>query len=250
MSPTTTAAHRRSLTLAALALSAASMLCACGGAPQGRPFDASGLSGLKLGNSTRTQALATLGPPINERVASFRKDAKGQQLALPLVVHILHYEYAEPSSSGAIPWVTPRRELFVQLLDDQVQGYLLRSTFKADSTDFDPLGASGLSKGVSTEADVLRRMGQPAGRSLWPLAMSAGGQIWTYGVDIDNKSTHMLLRKRLYVYLDAKGLVEDFAIDQSENSTVSAPAGGGGGSTYTPVYVPPPVSSGGSFKSR
>jgi hypothetical protein len=250
MNTAITTARRRSLNLAALALCAASMLSACGGAPQGRPFDASGLNGLVLGSSSRTQAVATLGAPLNERVASFRKDLKGQQLALPLVVRILHYEYAEPSSSGAIPWVTPRRELYVQLLDDQVQGYLLRSTFKADSTDFDPLGASGLSKGLSTEADVLRRLGPPAGRSLWPLAMSAGGQIWTYGVDIDNKSTHTLLRKRLYVYLDAKGQVEDFAIDQSENSTVSAPASGGGGSNYTPVYVPSPVSSSGSFKSR
>jgi hypothetical protein len=237
-------------TLAAITL-AATLLSACGGAPRGRPFDAGPASTLALGSSTRAQAVAALGPPVSERAASYNKDLKGQPLELPLVTRVLHYEYVEPSSSGAIPWVTPARELNVVMVDDVVLGYLLRSTFKGDCTDFEPLNASGLTRGVSTRADVIARLGPPPGRSLWPLAMSPGGELWSYGVDLDNKATHTRLRKRLTVYIDAHGTVEDFVIDQKETDTrPPAPTGGTGGYTPTPVYVPPPTSAGGSFKSR
>jgi hypothetical protein len=244
-------AHRLSPCVVALTATAAALLTGCAGQPTGRSFDAGKVRLLQPGTSTRADAVAALGRPLYERVSAQKKDAKGKAIDPPQVTHILHYSYAEPSSSGAIPWVLPMREVNVLMLDDRVVGYNMRSTFKEDSTDLNVLLASELKAGQSTQADVASKLGPPPGRNVWPLTLSEGGQSWIYGVDLDNKATHVLTRKRVYVHLDAKGVVEDLMVENKDGDSVVAPpnrGGGGGGSTYTPVYVPPP--SMGSIRAR
>lgn len=237
--------HTRSLTLSAFC-TVAILLTACAGQPTGRSFDASQVRLLQPGASTRADAIAALGPPLYERVASHNKDLKGKAIEPPVVTRVLFYNYAEPSSSGAIPWVLPMREVNVLMVDDHVVGYNLRSTFKEDSTELNLQAASELKAGSSTQADVVAKLGPPPGRNVWPLTLSEGGQTWVYGVDIDNKATHVLTRKRVYVHLDAKGVVEDLVVENKDSDSVIAPPnrGGGGGSVYTPVYMPLPMSTG------
>jgi hypothetical protein len=224
-----------------LLAAALTALAGCAGQPTGRSFDASKARLLQPGASTRADAVAALGRPLYERVSSRKKNMKGQAIEPPQVIRLLHYQYAEPSSSGAIPWVLTARELNVLMIDDRVVGYHRRSTFKEDHTDLDVLAASELKAGLSTQADVLRKLGPPPGLNVWPLTLSEGGQTWIYGVDLDNKATHVMTRKRVYVHLNAQGVVEDLQVENKDGESVIAPAnrGGGGGSTYTPVYVPP-----------
>jgi hypothetical protein len=239
----------RSLKLAAT-LSTLALLAACAGQPIGRPFDGSKAELLKPGVSTRADAVAALGPPLYERVSSRKKDMKGQAIQPPQVTRILHYHHAEPSRSGAIPWVLTAREVNVLMIDDRVVGYHRRSTYKEDSTDLDVLRASELKAGQSTQADVQKKLGPPPGVNVWPLTLIEGGQTWIYGVDLDNKATHVMTRKRVYVHLNAQGVVEDLQVENKDGDSVVAPPprGGGGGSTYTPVYVPPV--SAGSMRMR
>ncbi len=226
------------------------ILAGCAGQPTGRSFDASKVGLLQPGTSTRADAVAALGRPLYERVSSRKKTMKGQAIDPPQVIRILHYQYAEPSSSGAIPWVLTARELNVLMIDDRVVGYHRRSTFKEDPTDLDVLVASELKPGLSTQADVLKKLGPPPGRNVWPLTLSEGGQTWIYGADLDNKATHVITRKRVYVHFNAQGMVEDLQVENKDGDSVVAPPnrGGGGGSTYTPVYVPP--MSTGSIRTR
>ncbi len=234
----------------ALATASAALLMGCAGQPTGRAFDGSKARLLQPGSSTRAEVVTALGPPLYERVGSHKKDLKGKAIDPPLVTRVLHYRYAEPSSSGAIPWVLPARELNVLMIDDRVVGYNLRSTFKEDATDFNMMAASELKPGSSTQADVVKKLGPPPGRNVWPMTLVEGGQTWLYGADLDNKASHVLTRKRVYVHLNAQGVVEDLQVENKDDDSVVAPPnrGGGGGSSYTPVYVPPPTSS--SMRAR
>ncbi len=54
------------------------------------------------------------------------------------------------------------------------------STFTEDSTDFDESKASSITKGVSTQADIVRVFGAPTQELLWPAAKSKAGRVVGY----------------------------------------------------------------------
>jgi hypothetical protein len=121
---------------------------------------------LVLGKTTRSEVLALMGKPSN----SGRKVTNGAD------IDIITYAYAsrgqeEPAFEGVIP----ARGISFHFLGDRLVGKDFSSSFKSDSTWFDPAKARAVVNGMS-EADVRALLGRPAGEFLHPIVADRTGR--------------------------------------------------------------------------
>lgn len=214
---------------------AALILQAC--ATTGQDYPVGRSAGLKPGETTAEQVQQLLGTPGSREAGTYKKDWKGRDLPSPIVVDVLRWSYGKPSDTGVLPGVQPTRWTTVMLSDGVLIAAYSSSSFPADATNSDPAAAARITKGVSTEADVIRALGQPSGRGGYPLA-SPGGRLLTYFQDLVNHPAGSITKKRIWVYIDGTGTVEDFTVRSDQEAMPLPPP------SPTPVYVyiPPPKS--------
>lgn len=220
---------------AALLMMLAAVLGGC--ATFGKDFPADKSRSFELGRTTKKEILAEFGTPQTTKTFTAKKDISNVDLKDSLIVQVLGYHYAEGSTANAaLEGVNPARSETIFLVDDKLAGYYLSSSFKSDSTDFDPSRASSIVKGKTTEAEVIAMLGRPSGRGLYPLAHSPAGHSLFYDTVLRNHPRGSVTSKRLSVQISQSGVVEDFSVTVKSDPILMPPA-------PTPIFIYMPVRS-------
>jgi hypothetical protein len=202
------------------------LLVLAGCATSGRDFPADALHGLEPGATTKKDVLSRLGEPLQERTFTTALDMAGGKLPQPIIVQSLSYSYQEPSAmgNGFIPGVWPQRWATIFLVDHNVIGYYIGSSFKADSTDFDTAAAGNIKRKVSTEKEILDLFGSRHGKAMYPMARSPSGRSLFYNIVLHGHPAGQTTTKRLRINLNSEGVVEDFEVESKADANPVAPA--------------------------
>jgi outer membrane protein assembly factor BamE (lipoprotein component of BamABCDE complex) len=139
--------------LAAVVVSA--LLAGCAGTNFVRVTD----DALVLGQTTSEQVSARLGSPYREGVVT-----KNDQQ-----IKTASYAYASTGGTAAAEGVTPARSQGFYFFENKLVGYEFTSSWKEDSSNFDSDKISQIKKGESTRSDVVRLLGNPGGRYIYPV---------------------------------------------------------------------------------
>ena len=125
---------------------------------------------LALGQTTLEQIKARLGSPYKEGAIT----KNGQQLKTA------SYAYSAAGGEANAKGVTPARSQGFIFFNDKLVGYEFASSWKEDSTDFDGAKVSQIKNGESTRSDVVRLLGNPGGRYIYPLIPNANEEAINY----------------------------------------------------------------------
>lgn len=206
-------AVRRVFAAAMLALVAA---CAtprpsgCAASP-GCDFPLGKASGFVLGQTTYEQVTASFGAPAAEETVTIDRDMAGRDLAIPVVARVLVYRYVAAQAQGAAPATRASRRAVLYFNGNRLLGYSTSSSFAADSTAFPLDTAPQLQKGSTTESDVLRLLGPPGGRAVYPLAVLPEGRTLFYDHVLLDTPPGSTTARDMTVHLTPGGVVHDFA---------------------------------------
>jgi hypothetical protein len=176
----------------------------------GTNFDRAKVTAYQPGVTTMDQAMAEVGKPRRERTFTVKKDLAKKELASPVVVREVTLYYEDRQAAGVQPDVQPSRSGWLQFSNNKVLAYVTRSSFKADSTDFDETQVKQLVKGKSTEADVEKLFGPPSGAGIYPVAKDPDGSALNYEIFTFDRKTRKSTLKRLTVFLNASRVVTDY----------------------------------------
>lgn len=214
---------------ASLLLALAASLGGC--ATFGKNFPADKAQNFELGRTAKKEILAQFGAPQREKTFTARKDISGAELPDSVIVQVLDYYYQDNASSdGALSGVRPGRWANIYLVNDKLAGYYIGSSFKSDSTDFEPSRASAIVKNKTTEAEVIAMLGRPSGRGIYPMAHSPSGHSFFYNTTLRNHPAGSITTKSLSVQFSQDGVVEDFSVNSKVDPIIVAPA-------PTPIYI-------------
>lgn len=217
-----------------IAMCLAAAVLAAGCATFGKAFDSQKIPQLRTGKTTKSEVLALLGPALSQETSTMRKDASGKDLPQPAITTMLQYAYSAPHGTGVLAGISPARWINVYLQDDIVVAYSGGSSFKEDSSDFDPAAASGFEKGKTTRDDVIKALGTPSGQGIYPFAKTTSGASFFYSSDLRNFPPGSKTKKRISTFFDAQGVLEDFTVNSSSEALPVAPT-----PVTIPIYIPP-----------
>lgn len=175
----------------------------------GTDFNSKGMMAFTPGVTTRAEALSVVSTvPLRSETVTLKKDQDEKELPQPLVAEQRTYYYRDVRAQGTSIDKEAKRYAWLTIAKDKVISYSVSSTFPDDSTDFNENGAKQLLKGTSTHADVMRIMGSPSGKAVYPAAREPDGDRWYYRVRwwADNKMNSKYLR----VDFNKAGVVTDF----------------------------------------
>ena len=130
-------------------------LIGCGGRNFVRVQD----DALVLNQTTKEQITSRLGKPFRESVV------KKNDLQVEVVIYAYSSYGGVPDASDAIP---ERGQAFY-FFNGNLVGYEFASSWKQESTNFDAGKASQIKKGVTTRSDVVRLLGNPGGKYIYPV---------------------------------------------------------------------------------
>lgn len=116
-------------------------------------------SGLVLGKTTPEQIIGQLGPPYRE----------GLQVKNNQQMKTLAYGYGSAGGEADAKGVTAVRSQGFYFYNNTLVGYEFTSSWKKDSTDFDNEKVLQIKKGESTQSDVMRLIGNPGGKYIYPV---------------------------------------------------------------------------------
>ena len=85
------------------------------------------------------------------------------------------------SDRGPIPGAGAARSQVFNFADGVLVGYQFSSNFKSESTDFDESAVSSFTEGKTTGAEIIATLGQPGGRSIFPMVEEKGDTALRYG---------------------------------------------------------------------
>lgn len=156
----------RSLKLLMIAAVLALSACAAG-----TNFTRPAEDALVFGATTKAQVIAMVGKP----------GRTGEGVMNGERIDSMTYSYAvsRGREEAALPGLTPARAMTFTFHDGVLVGRDYISSFKSDSTWFDPEKARLLKAGM-TEAEVLAVMGNPAGEFRYPYVPDRNGRAITY----------------------------------------------------------------------
>ena len=125
---------------------------------------------LVLGQTTQEQIKARLGAPYKE--GGITKNGQTLKTA--------SYAYSSAGGGADAQGVTPARSQGFIFFNDKLVGYEFASSFKEDSTAFDGAKVSQIKTGESTRSDVVRLLGEPGGKYIYPLIPDANEEAINY----------------------------------------------------------------------
>lgn len=162
---------------------------------------------LVLGQTTQAQISARLGSPYLEGVVTKNE----QQLKTA------SYAYASTGGEAAAEGVTAARSQGFYFFNDKLVGYEFSSSWKEDSTDFDSGKVSQIKKGESTRHDVVRLLGNPGGKYIYPVIPNANEEALNYLYSQTKGSAFNLKfhQKLLVVTFNKQGVVTNVEYTES-----------------------------------
>lgn len=140
--------------LVAIALAMTVVACA------GTKFDRVQNNELVLNSTTEQQITSNLGRP-GSVTTSIQNEKK--------IRHIVYSYATSLTAPGVVAGVPSSRAQSFSFFDNKLVGYQYISNFLADRTDFDEAAVLSFKEGVTTRADVIQKLGEPTGQSVYPL---------------------------------------------------------------------------------
>lgn len=108
-------------------------------------------------------------------------------------IRTIWYSYSDPHAQPARQGVVPVRLLEYDFVGDKLVGQIFASSFKSDSTEFDPTLARVVLKGVATSEEIVTLIGTPSAFLLAPIVKAPAktgvgyfeepiksGTVWTF----------------------------------------------------------------------
>jgi hypothetical protein len=162
---------------------------------------------LVLGQTTQEQIKDRLGSPYREGVVT----KNDQQL------RTASYAYASAGGEAAADGVTAARSQGFYFFNGKLVGYEFLSSWKGDSTDFDSGKVSQIKKGESTRSDVVRLLGHPGGKYIYPLIPNTSDEAVNYLYHQTKGSAFNLkfYQKLLVVTFSKQGVVTNVEYTES-----------------------------------
>jgi len=161
------------------------VLAACAGTDFVRPDTGA----FQYGQTNYAMVVAKMGPP-RQSGALVRNEK-----------NIGSITYGEPAGRAATYY----------FYDKLLVGSEYTSSKAEDSTDFDGSRVAGIVRGKTTRAEVLKLFGKPGGVYVYPMIKTPGADASVYA-HIETRGaafSQRIVRKRLVVTFDAKGVVSD-----------------------------------------
>ena len=160
-----------------------------------------------LGQTTSEQITARLGSPYREGVVT----KNNQQIKTS------SYAYASTGGEAAAEGVTAARSQGFYFFNNKVVGYEFTSSWKEDSTNFDSGKVSQIKKGESTRSDVVRLLGGPGGKYIYPVIPSSDEEAVNYLYHQTKGSAFSLkfYQKQLVVTFNKQGIVTNVEFTES-----------------------------------
>ncbi len=154
---------------------------------------------LVLGQTTFEQITARLGPPFEEGLLT-KNDHQ---------IRSAIYIYISLGGLGAAERVIGVRAQGFYFSNNKLVGYEFNSSWKEDSTNFDSKKVAEIKKGESTRADVVRLLGNPGGRHVYPGIPNKDEDAVSYAYNehmgfLYDRNVH---RKSLLVTFNKEGVV-------------------------------------------
>ncbi len=171
------------------------MLAGCAGTDFVRITDDS----LILRQTTYDQIIARLGPPYREGLVT----KNNQQMKA------ISYGFSSASGEAVAEGVTPARSQAFFFFNNKMVGYEFVSSWKADSSNFDGTKVSLIRKGESTRNDVIRLLGKPGGKYIYPIIPNNNEEAMNYLYAQTKGSAFSLkvYQKQLIVTFNQRGIV-------------------------------------------
>lgn len=147
----------------------------------------------------------------------------------------LLYTHVDATATVWVGGPTLEKSLGFDFWNDRLIAYNFVSSFQADSTNFDEGKLKQADGGEVTKEEVIRRLGEPTGRAIYPAVRTRGDEKFIYHYsEADHKKRQRSI-KRLEVLFDAEGRMRDFAfVSEDRELAPLAPSGG----TYVPIFIP------------
>lgn len=169
---------------------------------------------LVLGQTTPEQVTARLGSPFQEGVVT----KNNQQ------IKTASYAYASSGGEGAAEGVTPARSQGFYYFSNKLVGHEFTSSWKEDSTNFDSGKVSQIKKGESTRSDVVRILGNPGGKYIYPVIPNNDEDAVNYLYN-QTKGTAFNLKfyqKLLVVTFNKQGIVTNVELTESGQKIITS----------------------------
>lgn len=162
---------------------------------------------LVLGQTTSEQITARLGAPYREGTVT-----KNEQL-----IKTASYAYANTGGEASAEGVVAARSQGFYFFNNKVVGYEFTSSWKEDSTNFDSDKVSQIKKGESTRSDVVRLLGNPGGKYIYPVIPNSGEEAVNYLYNQTKGSAFNLkfYQKSLIVTFNKQGIVSNVEFTES-----------------------------------
>jgi len=160
-----------------------------------------------LGQTTSDQIAARLGAPYREGVVT----KNNQQIKTS------SYAYASTGGEAAAAGVTAARSQGFYFFSNKLVGYEFTSSWKEDSTNFDGGKVPQIKKGESTRSDVVRLLGNPGGRYIYPVIPNNDEEAMNYMYNQTSGSAFNLkfYQKQLVVTFNRQGIVTNVEFAES-----------------------------------
>lgn len=174
----------------------------------GTNFVRVGDDALILGQTTDQEILGQLGPPY--RQGAINKN--GRQLKT------VTYSYSSAAGKPAAAGVVPARSQGFYFFNSKLVGYEFTSSWEEDSTNFNSGKISQIKRGKSTRDDVVRLLGNPGGKYIYPIVSNSDQEAvnYLYNQVTGNAFNMKIYNKLLVVTFDKQKVVVD--IDYSEST--------------------------------
>jgi hypothetical protein len=168
---------------------------------------------LLLGHTTYQQLVDRFGPLEKKKKSIKVKNG------VEFIVESGTYGYAAVNllSKKSLESLVYQEQSF-DFIDDKVVGYNYSSSRKEDSTDIDLAKAAKIKKGESTYSDIVRLLGPPHGKSIYPYTTNTNEEVLHYN-HLRIKRTTEVNANGLKVELNQQGVVtniEFIEIDASK----------------------------------
>jgi hypothetical protein len=231
--------------LALLSVAAVSLVFAGCTTTTGRQFDRPTVATLKIGETTRSQAIGLYGEPRSQSSFSLPITTSSPTAFDAAeetgIVSVAAYSYVisrAPILGGnpdtVDPNVTPVRTMTLFYWNDRIAGFRSSSTFREDKTEFDESKISAIEKGKTTVSQLKTLLGEPAGQMAYPLVRNKGNEKLLYNYSSFRRDTRVFQSKGLEVLTNAQGVVLDYRFaSNSEQISIPTPA-----PATIPIFIP------------
>jgi hypothetical protein len=174
-----------------------------------------------LGKTFKAEIITKFGPPKSQKseTRTLRMPEGAPATADPILGRhdLLTYSFVDPSGKAS-SGVSPQRGATFHLWNDTLVAFSYTSSFSADSTAFSEAAVYQIKRGQSNEADVIRLLGPPSGRAIYPFTTRPGDEVLEYFNFEWNTGRGQHTARRLSVFLGTDLVVRDYQYDSSTDA--------------------------------